>query len=347
MSDAARAFLPETVAGTPRHGSDFSIIKSELAVMSAQGGDLAYVGTLGEGTSPDHWSGNISLATRLRSGELTTADVDKAMAELPRHFVPVSLGAPKRCVDERSVEGFDGDDPGSYILGPQVQGATVDKAIVHRLGLLTAARTKGLPAPHKAPRLATDVVAVMQRPSKFAAGAHTGTEGDCGSVAHSASKLRAYSTKEARDIIAGKTDTLLGLGGAAVENRFYDDLGTSAQELSAVRGYFGQDPFHAVRIVRHHNPNGVVNNVGTHGGIIVSVNYVHGTTFNQSSFNEATARQTGKNIGCFNLDAWHILEEHPGDEGATLIAQAVNTLAHLTDGTLLLLVRTPGETARS
>ncbi len=119
----------------PQIISNLDLFKGEQKEMAEQQAEIIYLGELKGLTEKDHWTGNISLKKRIESGQLTEARIDEQTATLNSHFVRVSVGAPKRCVDGSTIMGYDDSDPEWYgrPLGPQIQGGTNGDATGIRL----------------------------------------------------------------------------------------------------------------------------------------------------------------------------------------------------------------------
>lgn len=294
-------------------------------------GRMEDLGTLSGGEHQELWVGGTSLAKRLETGELTDASVAEYKAEVGRHFVPTTKGAAKRCVEDRTKEGYDHQDAAEYgrPLGPQVQGGTPDEAVVYRLG-------KG--APEDGVTILDDIKAVIETErSDYAPGAHTSGHGPtgCGSVDGEAPKLELYADDETAGVIEATTGTILELDNKTLDEGFMAKLREQAGALSADADKYFATLSQIPELVRDFNRNGVPNVVGSHKAIFVSLNFVRGTTFHPDDYNVATNDEAY----CFNLDVWNIIDENDPETAAKLIAQAVGTLMILTDGSLHLLGR--------
>lgn len=310
---------------------DLEAVKQARYEQSEAEGRIEDLGTLSGGEHQELWVGGTSLAKRLETGELTDEKVAEYKAEVARHFVPATKGAAKRCVEDRTMEGFDPQNAAHYgrPLGPQVQGGTPDEAVVYRLG-------KG--APEEGVTIVDDIKTVIEtEQSDYTPGAHTSGHGPtgCGSVDGEAPKLELYADDEAASIIEATTGTILELDDKSLEAGFMAKLREQAGVLSADADKYFATLSQIPELVRGFNRNGVPNVVGSHKAIFVSLNFVRGTTFHPDDYNAATNDEAY----CFNLDVWNIIDENDAETAAKLIAQAVSTLMILTDGSLHLLGR--------
>lgn len=155
------------------------MIKQEQK-MSAEQGQLVSLGELRGDTPPEHWTGGISLAERIEGGELMREEVDARHEQLPNYFREVTIGAPKRCGDGRTIAGFDPLSPQWYSrgLGVQILGGTGGDATGIRL-------SKGFEADAT---FAGDVsTTAKNHRSDFAPGDHTdenagGEKTGCGAI---------------------------------------------------------------------------------------------------------------------------------------------------------------------
>lgn len=316
------------------------IAKEEIQEMSRTHGRIIDLGELNSGSDPNLWVGKTSLKQRVESGAITQPQVEAAFAILPDHFVPATKGAPKRCVEDRSEEGYDDNDPNKYgePVGPQVQGGTVDEAVALRL-------VKGV---QPAATIIDDIKEVVEtEASDYAPGAHTGSHAedgkktDCGSVDNEPEKLNLYNDPLASPVIKDKMKAIYSLTGKELKNTTFEHLQVSASELSAVQATYFADLPGVLSTVAELNPRGVKKVVGNHGAASLTLNFVSQSTFHSNSYNAATNQE----INNFNLDVWNIFEEHNEQEAANLIAAALATVMRITDGSLILKARLSSDDA--
>lgn len=323
---------------------DMGVITVDLQEQSEREGRMVDLGTLSDDTDPSIWQGKASLAARIERGEITEARVGDHLAKLPRHYVPVTKGAPRRCVDDRGVAGFDPANPESYVLGPQFQGGTIEDAYTTRLGEITKARKAGQPV-EVGCTIADDVAVAMERPSMFAPGDHTDDHHSpdatgCGLADTMPVKNARIAAEPALvDAATTKTDAVLALDGRRAPEGVYRDMAASAGELAKHPGYFATMQ-RAFELIQQRSLQGMPLLTGPHLPGSVTLNFVRGTTFNTSGY----AADTNGELYNFGFDAWAVIDEYPSEQAATIIADAVITLSQLTDGSPRLLARLPQET---
>jgi hypothetical protein len=95
------------------------------------------LGRLSQETGSHQWRGDISLDNRIKNGELTNAEVEEAVSAVREFYVPTTKGAAIRCIDGRTVRGYDDNDPAQYgrALGPQVPGGSPADGVAWRLAI--------------------------------------------------------------------------------------------------------------------------------------------------------------------------------------------------------------------
>lgn len=310
-------------------------IKLEMKEMSSERAELIYVGELRGNTPPEHWTGTISLAKRLESGEITEDELNEALGLINSCYVPVKLGAPKRCVDGRSVEGYDDKDPDSYGrgLGPQVQGGTEGDVIGSRLA-------KGY---EPGATYNSDLKKyAKESKSKFGVGGHIDNrakldEGKtgCGQRDGEERRLPVYNDDRYSTVISRLSDTYGAVDLEQPKGKA-EELKANAAELDTHADEYFADKSEATKTVLRLNPNGLEKLVGVHNEAAIVVNFDEDWTLHRDHF----AALTGNKIHCFGLDGWDIVNEH-GEDAYFVLADAVNTTMDLTDGTIKLFIRRP------
>ncbi len=329
---------------TPELGGpvdDLLALKDAFEVLSTTQGVLTPLGRLDHDSGGINWQGLTSLDRRVQSGELTNRDIEIATQQLASHFMPTTPGAAERCVEARTKADYNTNSAQSFgaPLGPQVQGATPDRAVAYRLSRII----QGFHRPNAT--MNGDLKRIGARGSTFKPGGHTAKataigKSGCGSVDSQEQKIDALIDPNTAAALGEKTAVILGLGGLTLTtSEIHRPLPRAATLMTQMPGYFMQ-PTEIMDVVRKMTPDGVPHVEGDHKAISVTLNYVPETTFHPSEYNARMRAMTGKEIHNYNLDVWHILREHPPHEAAILITQAINTLAHLTDGSLLLFART-------
>ncbi len=317
--------------------------KRFLMDRSEREGQFECIGTLSGGKNEHLWNQGekaISFARRKETGEITQAEEAAAFALLPKYFVPVSKGAPLRCVDGSTIEGYDDSDPRLYgrPLGPQIQGGTADEAFAYRLNQPPEAAAGA--------HLLDDIDTVAEEShSDFAVGDHTDDRANhdncgCGAIMGFVRKLQMYCDPEAAPVIKETADSLLAFAKVRPTQASFDRIQASAVALAQNHDYMPASPQDILNKLLNLNPGGLEKLIRPHGEISLTINLVSGTTFHRDSYNAVT----NSKLQNFNLDAWAVIEEY-GEDGYALVLDAVETLMDLTDGTLKLFVRLPSSVA--
>lgn len=316
---------------------DLETIRSAMQERSEREGRMIDLGTLSDGTDPAIWQGGASLKKRIESGDLTEERVGECFGMLGRFFVPVTIGAPRRCVEDRTVKGYDPSDPRwvAMPLGPQFQGGTVDEAYAVRL----VKTMDGEPVEDAT--IEADVAEAIERPSQFTPGDHgddhtPAPKVGCGSADTAELKNKRLATEpKVKEAVVAKTDAILSLDNEQVPEGFYDDLVVSADELAKRAPAYFASMQAAFAKLRENNQNSVPTVTGAHLPGSLTLNYVRGTTFHTSEYNHAT----NGDLYNFGLDVWDVIDEYSPEVAAAILAQAVNTLTDLTDGSMRLFGR--------
>jgi len=307
--------------------------KIELKEIAMHQAELIHIGTLRGETPPEHWTGNISLKSRLETGHLSIGEVRQATSHLNESFVPVKKGASKRCVDGRTAQGYDDSNPKSYGagLGPQVQGATYGDAIGVRLA-------KGY---EEGATLKNDVKEYAEsEKSDFAPGAHVDNHagdgfGGCGAVVGQERKIDIYTSERKETLKKIMTESYKA-GGLSIPQDKFDKLFQSGAELETHKTDYFADKMDPIKMFKNDNPRSIETQMNGHNEVSLSLNFVKDTTFHRDHYNSLTRDK----IQNFNLDVWAIIEEH-GEDAFYVIADAVATVLDLTDGSIQLFARVP------
>ncbi len=314
------------------------LTKQELKEIAMNEAEIISLGSLRGETSADDWRGTISPTDRLNSKEVTQEELDRAEENLLPCFVPVGEGAPKRCVDGRTVKGYK-DKLASWFgrkLGPQVQGASMGDVMGSRLksGYKKDATILG------------DVKALgTALKSRFGLGAHTDNHGDnpdtgCGQLGGAEARTATYLDNRSQTIVSRAKDVYE----AAVlpfPTHKVPELVKNAKSLEENKTEYFGDLAKVIPLIREEAPQAVPEQVGQHKEAFVTINLWPGYTFHTDHFNVLT----DDNVHSFNLDAWAIIEEH-GEDAFFVLADAIATLMQLTKGDLeLKLVRPKQELA--
>lgn len=315
------------------------VVKQEMHEMSAENAEMIALGTLRDGTDPRLWAGSSSLAKRLESGEITMGRVHEAVNYANECYVDVTPGAAERCVEDRTEEGYDDNNPADYgaPLGPQKPGGTPDVALARRL----------MHEPEKAGSIAEDVEATASQvqDGKFKPGGHTdehanGQKTGCGSIDNERAKIELIQNPETAPAIESKVSAMLGLADRQLSKDSFARLRSGAKTLLGRAGKYFEDLSKVPETIKRFNPKGEPKVVGPHNQVAVIINLVEGETFHTNHYNQ---RDNAK-LTIHNLDLWDIINNYDEDEQVALLAQTVATLMRITDGSALLYVRRSKQT---
>lgn len=321
--------------------------KQELHRMSEATGVVNVLGEfrrLVPGTEQAEWTGSISLDRRLKSGELSQAELQEWLESVSDYYVSTSQGATIRCIDGRTGEGYDDSDPAKVAeaLGAQVPGGSVGGAVAYRMSMDATLED------YRTADLSEDIARFAQAniDTGFLPGDHSdehAPEGKMGCGAVDGAEPSQEKISHYRNIT-----TIIGLTQALLGERYRPDhmkeVVANASYLLAAENYFGSIP-ERIEALKAHNPKGVPKLMGSHNEVIAIANEIPGTTLHRDHLNAVT---DGK-IQAFGFDIWYskMVAEHifPGQGEMqsryihSRIALAVATMMHLTDGTILFATR--------
>lgn len=310
-------------------------VKMEIRAMSAEQGVMQEVGPLHGNKNTELWTGSISYDARVGEGkEIDPAVAEAQIARLNEFFVPVTKGAAKRCVDGRTVEGYNDADPDLYgaPLGPQVQGGSVDEAVAYRA-------VKGY---EKGATLTSDVETYVEdHESVFVPGDHDSDTAapdctGCGAVDGQPRKVARYDDPAVAEVIASTAETILSLDGKQVPEKAFDKLQHNMHVMAEHKEAYYDNLPGTLAIIREKFGTKTIERLPSkHGEITFVLNYVRGTTFHRDHYNAETNGQ----IQSFSLDVWNIIDEHGPEEAHAIIADAAATVMDLTDGSVRLYAR--------
>jgi hypothetical protein len=323
-------------------------VKREFMDMSTQQGNVEDLGKLAQETGAHQWTGKISLDERLKSGEVSTQEIDQAIRDINDYFIPTTLGAHVRCIDGRNYAGYDDNDPDSYgrSRGPQIPGGTPGGALAWRLASGNDGKT-----PMGDANLRDDIAlfAEVDVDTGYTADGHTdekATKGrtGCGAVDGMEEILAMFNPDSIKDI---EHITKLILGENNYKPSNFDKIIASAVRLLSNKEQYFTEKEEVLEEIKTHTPGGVPVLVGPHNEVLTVINLVPNTTLHKEHFN---SRTSGK-IGVFNYDFWRTkdVSEHLASDEEEMrsrylharVSTAVGALMYLTDGSQRLLIRTP------
>ena len=310
------------------------LAKSKQQEMSAQQATVEVVGRLSGGENNGLWEGKISLDNRVKSGEIDNDYLESIPALVNRFYIPVSAGAALRCVDGSSLQGYDKNSALSHArpLGPQIQGGIAGAAQAMRLWLGPSPNTT----------LLTDIDKCNDEYLRdYLPGDHTyDIVGEdltgCGAIDQYATKLSFLTDPPKQQAIRDISEAILASGNKVAPVGAYERIIKNATALRKSDGYLppAKDTLTKIRSL---NPNGIEVLVRPHPEASVTINWVADTTHDRDAYNA----ETDSKVGNFNLDAWAIFEEFGPEIGYATIVDAVATKMAITDGSQLLLIRSP------
>ncbi len=318
-------------------GEMLNVIKRERKEVSNDQAELVFLGELRGDTNPDHWTGAISLTKRLDSGEITSEEVEEAKSRINDCYGPATFGAPKRCGDGSTIEGYDDNDPEWYgrPLGVQQFGGTNSDAIARRLKI---GYQPG------ATRLNDVEDAIENHYSEFSAGDHSDVhaQGDgtgCGQIDGEQRRFAIFGDNEkGKTLITIERDLYQKAGLVFPEEKTGQLLASGKSIHDNANDYFVDGNASILNLIKSKNSNqfAVERLTRPHPEVFLVLNFVEDTTFNRDHFNAPTNAK----IGAFGIDVWSIIKEH-GEDAFYVLADTVATGMDLTDGTLQVVARVP------
>lgn len=312
-------------------------IKQEQELSKEQG-NLVKLGVLRGDTNPEHWTGSISLASRLESGELSRDEVDIQLTKLPKFFIEAKVGSPKRCGDGRTITGFDPQSTQwhSRGLGVQIFGGTGGDATGIRL-------SKGYET--DATFIGDIKTTALNHESDFAPGDHTddhaqGDKTGCGAIDGQERKNDIYLDSERSQTLETILKFVYDKAGLPLPVKIFAQLAQNSQSIKNHADEYFADKHLALNTIEAQSIQGIESLTGQHNEISLTMNFVKGTTFNRDLYNTDT---DGK-IQNFNIDVWAIIQEH-GENASFVLADAIATALDLTDGSIEVFARMPKNTS--
>ncbi len=301
---------------------------------SAEQGNVVPLGVLRQDTEQSHWTGAISLASRINSGELTQSEVESQYQKLNYFFVDTKNGSPKRCGDGRPIEGYSPTDIDWYGKGrgAQLFGGTGGDAIGLRLAKgFTDGATFG------------EDVAITSNifSSDFAPGDHIddhaeGQKTGCGAIDGQARKNDILNDPDKSQTLEAVLTFLYEKAGMELPSNFFGKLKQNAESLYKNSTSYFSDKHNAQSKITEISPNGIEKLIGKHNETSLTLNFVEGTTFDRDRY---SSDSDGK-IQNFNIDVWAIIKDHKRDTGFVL-ADQIATALDLTDGSIEVFARIP------
>ncbi len=301
---------------------------------SVEQGKIVPLGVLRQDTEPTHWTGTISLASRIDSGELTQSEVESQHQKLNYFFVDTKNGSPKRCGDGRPIEGYSPTDIDWYgkSRGAQLFGGTGGDAIGLRLAKgFTDGATFG------------EDVAITSNifSGDFAPGGHIdnhaeGQKTGCGAIDGQVRKNDIINDADKFQTLEAVLTFLYEKAGMELSSDFFDKLKQNAESLHKNSTSYFSDKHNAQSKITEISPEGIEKLIGKHNETSLTLNFVEGTTFDRDRY---SSDSDGK-IQNFNIDVWAILKEHGANTGFVL-ADQIATALDLTDGSIEVFARVP------
>jgi len=329
---------------------DLEDYKKRLGEISMTQAQMTDFGHLAQETGDHQWKGKISLDHRLASGEITMDEVNEFLELASGLYVPVTPGAPVRCIDPRTIEGYiDGDRTWfERPLGPQVPGGAPGGAISLRLALGDTI------SPISKSTLEEDLDEFTKTADRvgFAPGGHSdenagqGRTG-CAVVDQIDNTLNAFDPEQIRDL-AFVTQRLLG--DHAYHRSNMNVVVANSVWLRAYKDRYFKGKDDVFNKLRTENPHGNPRLVGVHPEIAVVINNVENTTLHTDHLNAIS----GGKLMLFNYDFWMTRATAAQLEGSAAMksrylhartAVAVGTLMNITDGSQRLIIRNPSRQA--
>jgi len=326
--------------------NDLDILKQQMYERSMQSGSIDIIGTLGGENTSKLWTGSISLAKRLDSGELLSTDIAEAVNFLGQCYVSTQKGARIRCIDGRYIESYDDDNPAKFgrILGPQAPGGTPVKAIAYRLSV------GGKDDRYENADLAKDIHLLAGKAVDlgYIAGDHVDNNDNPGktgcraidNIEEHCENINPKSLSEIEDMTKNVLGELYNPG-------HFDHLIASSSRLLAVKESYFLPKGDIIEELIRHNPDGAPTLVGNHAEIAVILNMVPNETFHRDHFSS----KFNGDMQAFSYDIYHTFDtakslfpDDPISQSKYIhvrVGLAISALMDLTDGSPLLGVRRP------
>jgi hypothetical protein len=259
-------------------------------------------------------------------------------------YVPASKGSRVRCVDPRTLEGYDDNDSAAFTepLGPQMAGATAGTAAA--LGLAYKSAKKNTSATFADDyAIAADIDLSLGYLPDLHTDDHCASDSiGCGDVKFKPENIKLIH-RDIQNVKLAAQNFLAALE-LPFDAKIFDQMVSASVDISEGGVYFPA-PKEIVEISKEYNPNACYTVTGSHKEKQLNVNLVEDTTYHANHYNALNDEQGAD----FNLDIWYIVEQAsqlPNDEMRLryLTAQAIltpNTLRFLTNGNLNLNFRTP------
>lgn len=334
---------------------ELDIIKSEMHERSRRAGVIEFVGTLGGETPSEYWTGPISLRKRQETGEVSTDELRESLDYLSLCYVLTQKGAAQACIDPRLVEGYNDNDPALFAhrLGPKSPGGTAIDGVADRIVCIAT----GEQQPERETFSIKDDISTMTEAAiktGYKAGDHVAANcapGKCGcgavdGIVKHCETIVLPALPEVKAI----AKSLLG---ESFSEETFNEVSDSVQDLLSVKENYFLASEEIIAELLAHNPEAAPVFVGTHNEVAVILNMVADETLHKDHY----ATHTDGKIMVFNYDVWHTLQmaeaRYPEDPVRrnrfihARIALAVTALMDLTDGTLLVGIRTAPETEQS
>ena len=287
--------------------------------------------------SEQEWGGPVSAKTFLQT-ELSSIDIDQAIAKLDQYYVSVNDAARTRCIDGRHDPELD-----ENMLGPQVPGGATGAALAYRLGVDKDDLTRGTFLND-----AETMIASFLRHNLSIGGHRDESSADkptvgCGAI-------------DAMDVVLARmTDPHLVddqkrilkvlMGEKFDRDIFLRNMGAAVVVNGRADTYF-QDRAKIIDVLESTRKGSVSTLRGTHKECLVVVNFVPHTTFSSNRF----ADDFG-GMQAFGYDIWRSMEiagillprdDQEQDRARFVMARVMTTIATLmalTDGSQRLILR--------
>lgn len=318
-------------------------IKAELYKKSVAGGKFKVVGYLAKPDNRSNWKGSISLDKRLKDNELSDSDVKEVITNAAQCYVAIGLKTTMRCIDGRSVDGYDDNDIQDFnsTLGPQVPGGTAGIALGYRLAIDGSFQGSTIQEDVKKLALLTEQLGYL--PGDHTDNMHAKGKTGCRAIDGVEDHLSMVNITTLNEI----ENIEKALLGDSFSSLALEKVALSIADLMPDSEEYFKKKDNILSELKKYNPQAAPVLKGVHKEILVVVNLVPNTTFHRDHFNALS----GGKAQVFNYDLWYSLKisydlfpediERRAEYIHARLALAVTALMDLTDGSLMLAVRKP------
>lgn len=301
---------------------------------SESSGKLIIAGSMRDISPNARWKGSVSVDERIRSGELTEADITKNFERVNGLYVPVKRGSALRCGDER------GDEEKDDGLGPQLLGAGAALAVTIWMYKMSTDPSYSGTIEDEIPEAIELAYEIGHAP-----GGHGDTIAGKAGCGDSKTKEEQTSLVIAGD--PGFEDVTRAYMEADFSEENHGRIVRSLREFVTARGLIIPSAETMAEAMQEANPEGFRTKVGPHQGVGVVKNKQEGYTLDINRLD----KETNSLLNVFNIDAWldaniaKAMSTDPERQSIVKNIRGIQTIATsmiLLDGSLRFAIRNEG-----